>query len=380
VERKNGWQLAEAVGDASPDGVQELLNRVPWDADAVRDDLRADLVEHLGDADGVRMLDETGFLNKGLKSVGVQRQYSGPAGRIASCQIGVFLGYASRHGQALIDRALSLPESWASDAARRSEAHVPPDMVFTTQPKQGLAMLERAYAAGVPFAWVTGASVYGADHRLRRGIEAHGRGYGLAVTSGQRFGASRVEAHAAELPPEAWQRLSAGAGMTGPRLYDGAAIGAAGETETGFRRGLLIRRSMAKPDELAVYLTAAPRTTTLAERARVAGTRWSIESLFEAAKSEVGLDESEVRSWIGGHRHITLAMLAHATLTVLRQRAIGGRGSPQPRGPLAADDRAGRASSALASGVAPRARTRCRPALVKLVPTTAAMCQTLPLA
>ncbi len=213
VERKNGWQLAEAVGDATPDGVQELLSRVRWDADAVRDDLRTYAVEHLGDADAVLVLDETGFLKKGTKSVGVQRQYSGTAGRIEPCQIGVFLGYASRHGQALIDRALYLPESWAGDAARRAEARVPKDVAFTTKPKLGLAMLEGASAAAVPFAWVTGDSVYGADHKLRRGIEAHGRGYVLAVTSGQHFGFRRVDAQAADLPAEAWQRLSAGAGM-----------------------------------------------------------------------------------------------------------------------------------------------------------------------
>src|SRR5947209_6157951 len=188
VERKNGWQLAEAVGDATPDGVQDFLSRVQWDADAVRDDLQAYVVQHLADPDGVAILDETGFLKKGDKSAGVQRQYSGTAGRIENCQIGVFLGYASRHGQALIDRALYLPKGWTNDAARRAAAGIPAEVAFTTKPKLGLAMLDRALEAGVPFAWVTADCVYGADHRIRRRLEARQRGYVLAVTSRQRLG------------------------------------------------------------------------------------------------------------------------------------------------------------------------------------------------
>src|SRR5215211_4762458 len=151
LERKNGWHLAEAAGDASPDGVQDFLARMHWDADAVREDLRAYVVEHLGDPDAVLVLDETGFLKKGEKSAGVQRQYSGTAGRIENCQIGVFLGYAGRHGQALIDRALYLPADWAKDEDRRREARIPTDVAFTTKPKLGLAMLERARQAGMPF-------------------------------------------------------------------------------------------------------------------------------------------------------------------------------------------------------------------------------------
>ena len=182
LERKNGWQLAEAAGDATPDGVQDFLSRMRWDADAVRDDLRAYVVEHLGAADAVLVLDETGFLKKGDKSAGVQRQYSGTAGRIENCQVGVFLGYASRHGQALIDRALYLPKGWTGDAARRAAAGIPDAVGFATKPKLGLAMLDRALEAGVPFAWVVGDSVYGADHRIRRWAERHRRGYVLAVT------------------------------------------------------------------------------------------------------------------------------------------------------------------------------------------------------
>src|SRR4051795_7026589 len=185
VERKNGWQLAENAGDRTPDGVQDFLARMRWDADQVRDDLRSYVVAQLGDADAVLVLDETGFIKKGTKSVGVQRQYSGTAGRVENCQVGVFLGYASRHGHALIDRALYLPEVWAGDPGRRAGAGVPAAVAFATKPRLGLRMLERALGAGVPCSWVTGDSVYGADRALRRAIEARGGlGYVLAVTSG----------------------------------------------------------------------------------------------------------------------------------------------------------------------------------------------------
>src|SRR5215217_1200704 len=183
IQRKNGWQLAEAAGDRTPDGVQDFLARMRWDADLVRDDLRAYVVEHLGDEQAVLVLDETGFLKKGDKSCGVQRQYSGTAGRIENCQIGVFLGYASRHGQALIDRALYLPQSWAGDPPRRAVAGVPEGVGFATKPQLGRALLAHAFAAGVPCAWVTADSVYGADYGLRRFIERHGHGYVRAVTS-----------------------------------------------------------------------------------------------------------------------------------------------------------------------------------------------------
>jgi SRSO17 transposase len=355
LERKNGWQLAEAAGDATPDGVQDFLSRMHWDADAIRDDLRAYVVEHLGAPDAVLVLDETGFLKKGDKSAGVQRQYSGTAGRIENCQIGVFLGYASRHGRALIDRALYLPECWTSAPARCAAAGIPTGLALTTKPKLGLAMLERALEAGVPFSWVTGDSVYGADHRIRRRLEARQRGYVLAVTSGQRLGLVPVEDWLAKIPPKGWRRLSAGDGAKGPRLYDWAYLPYRGAAP-GWRMGLLIRRSTAEPDDLTYYLTHAPAGTTLAQLVRIAGTRWAIESCFEAAKGEVGLDDYEVRSWTGWHRHITLAMLAHAYLAVLRKAALGGRGRARPRRRAAAPHRARAAASALASRPGPTSR------------------------
>jgi SRSO17 transposase len=379
LERKNGWQLAEAAGDATPGGVQDFLSRMRWDAEAVRDDLRAYVVEHLGDPDAVLVLDETGFLKKGDKSAGVQRQYSGTAGRIENCQVGVFLGYASRHGRALIDRALYLPERWAGDAARRGAAGIPEEVTFTTKPKLGLAMLDRALEAGVPFAWAAGDSVYGADHRIRRRLEARQRGYVLAVTSGQRLGFVPVETWAAKVPPNGWRRLSAGDGAKGPRLYDWAYLPYRGAAP-GWQMGLLIRRSPAKPEDLAYYLTHAPEGTTLARLVRVAGTRWTIEACFEAAKGEVGLDHYEVRSWVGWHRHITLAMLAHAYLAALRKAALGGSGRARPRRRTAAHDRPGGPPSALAPRLGSATRTRCRAPPVSLAQAPSATRPPSPLA
>jgi SRSO17 transposase len=319
VERKNGWQLAEAAGDSTPDGMQDFLARMHWDAEGVRDDLRAYVVEHLGDAGAVLVLDETGFLKKGTKSVGVQRQYSGTAGRIENCQIGVFLGYASGHGHALIDRALYLPESWAQDRTRRHEAGVPEAVAFATKPKLGREMLARAFAAGVPCAWVTGDSVYGTDSVLRRTIEASGRGYVMAVTSAHHLGCKPVCDWLEDA--RTWRRLSAGNGAKGPRLYDWAYLPDRAEAASGWQKGLLIRRKIAKPDAFTFYLTLAPEATTLADLVRIAGMRWTIEACFEEAKGEVGLDHYEVRSWTGWHRHITFSMLAHAYLTVVRKAA-----------------------------------------------------------
>src|SRR5215210_5086570 len=363
LERKNGWQLAEAAGDETPDGVQDFLSRMRWDADAVRDDLRAYVVEHLGDPDAVLVLDETGFLKKGDKSAGVKRQYSGTAGRIENCQIGVFLAYASRHGHALIDRALYLPETWAFDAARRAEAGVPEEITFTTKPKQGQAMLKQAFEAGVPCAWVVSDSLYGADHQTRRLIERHGRGYVLAVTSAQRLGLKPVEDWLEDVPAKGWTRLSAGDGAKGPRLYDWAYL-PYGVPPAGWKMGLLIRRKTGRPHQFTFYLTRAPAETPLSTLVRVAGLRWTIESCFEEAKGETGLDEYEVRSWTGWHRHITLSMLAHAYLTVVRQHAIGGRGGRRARRGAAAVHRAGGAPPALAPGVGTAARSCSRRALV----------------
>lgn len=330
VERKNGWQIAERVGEATPDGIQRLLSAAAWDADAVRDDLRAYVVEHLGDPAGVLILDETGFLKKGAQSVGVQRQYSGTAGRIENCQIGVFLAYAAPRGCAFLDRALYLPKEWTSDARRCAAAGVPEDVSFATKPALAQTMLERASDAGVPTAWVAGDSVYGNDRRLRVWLEERRQPFVLAIKATEPLWQDgphdvAAEAIAAALPADRWQRLAAGMGAKGPRRYDWAwrevwRLQLTPE-ERAWGHWLLVRRSVEDPTDLAYYLAFAPRAgTALATLVAVAGARWQIEAGFEAAKGECGLDEYEVRRWGAWHRHITLALLAHAFLAAVRAR------------------------------------------------------------
>lgn len=330
VERKNGWQLAEQAGEARPYGMQRLLAGAKWDADAVRDDLRAYVVEHVGDPQAVLVIDETGFLKQGVKSVGVKRQYSGTAGRIENCQIGVFLAYASPAGHVLLDRALYLPEEWAADAERRTEAGVPEAVTFATKPELARQLLERALSAGVPAAWVTGDSIYGGNRRLRIWLEQHEQPFVLAVASNEpllavldgHFGQPHADRIAAAIPASAWQRLSAGAGAKGPRLFDWARAPLArlqlSAEERRWEHWLLVRRSRKDPSEMAYYVVFAPRGMSLQRLVQVAGQRWRIEQSFALAKGEVGLDHYEVRRWDGWYRHMTLAMFALAYLAVLR--------------------------------------------------------------
>ena len=325
VERKNGWQLAEHLGESGPQGMQRLLNAAEWDADAVRDDLRAYVVEHLGAADGVLIVDETGFLKKGTKSVGVQRQYSGTAGRIENCQIGVFLAYASAAGHAFIDRALYLPEAWAHDAERRREAGVPDAVAFVTKPALAQQVLARAFAAAAPAAWVTADTIYGDSAELRRWLETTQQGYVLAVSCThpvwQEGVQTRVDALVATLPAEAWATSSAGAGSQGERLADWAWIRLPYASSPELAHWMLVRRDLSEPTALAYFRAFGPLATPVAELIRVAGTRWAIEVAFEDAKGVVGLDQYEVRKWTPWHRHITLALLAHAYLAVTRHAA-----------------------------------------------------------
>lgn len=333
VERRNGWQVAEQLGERSPDGVQRLLRTARWDAEAVRDDLRAYVVEHLGDAQAVLVIDETGFLKKGDKSVGVARQYSGTAGRIENCQIGVFLAYASPRGRAFLDRALYLPKAWAEDAPRREAAGIPPAVSFATKGVLARTMLTRAFAAQVPAAWVTGDEVYGNDGALRRWLEGEQRPYVLAVACAHPVWQEGIQVRAdvlvEHLPAEGWQRIEVGAGSKGPRRYDWACARLPSWMEDGWAQWLLIRRSVSDPGEVAFYRAYGREHTTVAELARVAGTRWAIEEGFQRAK-EIGLDQYEVRRWEGWHRHITLCLLAHAFLEATRAAATekGGRRAP----------------------------------------------------
>jgi SRSO17 transposase len=327
AQRKNSWQLAERIGDANPYGVQHLLGRADWDADAVRDDLRAYAVEALGDPKAVLILDETGFLKKGTHSAGVARQYTGTAGRVENCQVGVFLAYASRHGTALIDRALYLPEEWAGDPGRRREAGVPEGIGFASKPGLARGMLERAFGAGVKAAWVTGDAVYGSDGGLRRWLEGRGQPYVLGVRSNQYAHRGPYNVAVAELvhglPAGSWRRIKEGEGSKGPRRHQWTWLEVDDCRRPGWRTWALARRDPDDPDEVSYYLAAAPGGTTLTRLARAVAARWAIEGAFESAKQEVGLADYEVRSWRGWHRHITLALLAHAVLAAVRALAGG---------------------------------------------------------
>jgi SRSO17 transposase len=326
AERKNSWQVAEACGDPTPYGFQYLLARADWDADLVRDELRTYLIQHLSDPNGVLVLDETGFVKKGRHSAGVARQYTGTVGKVENCQIGVFLGYASPLGHALVDRELYLPKEWTDDRARCRQAGIPADRPFATKPQLARQLLARAFAAGVPAKWVTGDSVYGDDRRLRLWLEAQPQPYVLAV-SGKEYvwrgwQQRQVKSILATLPEEGWTRLSAGDGAKGPRSYDWRWLPLTPPLEPGWCRWLLVRRSLSDPTDLTAYVVFAPQITTLPEVVGVAGSRWTIESGFEEAKGEVGLDHYEVRSWTGWYRHITLAMWALALLTSMRAGMI----------------------------------------------------------
>lgn len=336
TERKNGWQLAEHLGDPTPDGVQHLLARADWDADAVRDDLLGYLAEHLGDAAGVLVVDETGFLKKGTKSVGVARQYSGTAGRIENSQVGVFLGYATTRGRALLDRALYLPKEWADDPGRRKVAGVPAAVRFATKLVLARRMIERAVAAGVPASWVAADAVYGSDYGFRTALEEMGLGYVVGVRTDHAVwvGARqvRVKSLLAEVPEAGWHRLSCGAGAKGPRMYDWAVVRTNGPAAANRSRWLLIRRRVSDPTEVAYFACGGPPGTTLPDLVRIAGTRWSIEECFELAKGDCGLDEYEVRSWVGWHRHVTLSLFALAVVAAIRARAAKpGRGKKRHR-------------------------------------------------
>ena len=318
VERKNGWQLAEAMGEADPHGAQRLLNEATWDADAVRGDLRAYVVEHLGDAaSGVLIVDETGFLKQGRQSCGVARQYCGTAGTTANAQVGVFLAYASDRGTAFIDRALYLPRAWSRDRERRVAAGIPRGTRFATKIALAKRLLARAFAAAVPARWVVADAFYGRSHALRRWLEQRGRPYVLMIPKttavayqGRR---ERAEQLGARLGKEAWS------GEDGGRQW--ACLGLTGAGAGGKDRWLLVRRDAADPGELAYHLAYGPEGTTTTELARVCDARWRIEEGFAQAKGELGLDHYEVRRWEAWHRFVTLCLLAHAYLAVLRLHA-----------------------------------------------------------
>lgn len=342
AERKTGWLLAEEAGLDRPYRLQSLLGRSSWSADAVCDRVRDYALKALGDDDGVLVVDETGFLKKGVQSVGVGRQYSGTAGRIENCQVGVFVGYASRFGHALIDRRLYLPKDWAADAERRKRASVPEAVSFATKPAMACEMIARALDHGLPCAWVLADSLYGSDYRFRHLLEKRGQPYVLAVRSNHtlRF---LEEWQLIQTDPAAimqglakddWKTLAAGEGTKGPRLYRWARVPLRWAAEPGFERWLVIRRSLKDQDAIAYYFAYAKAGASLAELAGAAGLRWTIEECFLRAKNDLGLDHCEARSWHGWHRHMTLVMAAAAFLAKLaadqRQAAFRKRDKTSP--------------------------------------------------
>jgi SRSO17 transposase len=361
VERKNGWQLAEAGGDERPDATQRLLYLAQWEADAARNRLQHFVVEVFGDADGIGVVDESGFIKKGDKSVGVQRQYSGTAGKRENCQIGTFLSYASCHGHVFLDRRLYLPESWVAAPERRRQAKVPESEVFETKPQQAVKMLQHAWENGVPMRWVTGDEVYGDSPHLRTAVDDSGRWYVLAVRthctvwrkrpqvavpawrgSGRKPVKERVteetvlpmpvSAVVASWPESRWQRLAVAEGEKGPRIYDWACqrIVENQEQLPGRDSWLLARRSTTDPSEIAYYLSNAPTETDLLTLAQVASTRYTVEQCIEEAKGETGLDHYEVRYWHSWYRHITLSMMAHAWLASIRLKHNREKGAMNP--------------------------------------------------
>lgn len=337
VERKNSWQLAESSGEVTPDGVQRLLSTAMWNADAVRDELRRYVLDGLGDEQAVLVVDETGFLKQGNKSAGVKRQYSGTAGRVENCQVGVFLAYATAQGTAFIDRELFLPKDWVGDLPRRREAHIPDEVEGTTKPELAKTMLQRAFEGGVQAAWVTGDAAYSA-YGMRSWLKEKQQPHVFAVASNFHVwtwgnqGPRQMQAKGIvdEFDEADWQRLSAGIGSKGERLFDwawvstselmvgGSSAGLGPVIEEGFERWVLARRSLDDPTDLAYFTVFAPQSTPLESVVQVAGARWAIEVGFKTAKGEVGLDHYEVRSWTGWYRHITLALLAHAFLVAIQ--------------------------------------------------------------
>jgi SRSO17 transposase len=343
VERKNGWQLAEEAGYEHPRGIQRVLDRYTWDADAVRDDLLRWAIRDLGDPSGVVVVDESGFLKQGRESVGVARQYTGTAGKIANCQIGVFLGYASAKGYAGLDRALYLPQEWTDDRARCRRAGIPDAVPFRTKPQLALELLARALDGGVPAAWVVADEVYGSDGKFRRALEARAQAYVVAVRTNQPVSTwppygppapwTVVAAVAAAVTAgvTTWARRSCGDGVQGPRLYDWVYLPVRPALREGWVHAVLVRRHPGRLEELAYYLVYTPDSTPLDEIVRAAGARWTIEETFKLAKGQVGLDQYEVRSWSGWYRHITLALLALAALTIGAGQKRGRSGRPTPR-------------------------------------------------
>lgn len=331
LERKNGWQIAEWGGNQTPDAIQRLLSKAKWDANLVRDDLQHYVMEHLADPEAILIVDETGFPKQGDKSAGVQMQYCGTTGRVENCQVGVFVAYATAYGATFLDRELYLSQGWAQDQHRRREAGIPDSIEYAPKTKLAQRMIERVKASGIPFAWVVADALYGDDADLRIWLEDQHLPYIMAVHSDEpvvlptEHGMQmRAVKDCVQLMDamQGFQRVSMGEGTKGARLFDWASSPILHRGINDQQHWLLIRRSVVDSTHVTFYLVYGPIGTTLQEMVHVVGTRWKIEEIFEAAKEEIGFDQYEVRLWTSWYRHITLAMLAHAYLTVIRTQMV----------------------------------------------------------
>ncbi|MEW2581656.1 IS701 family transposase [Streptomyces syringium] len=336
LERKNGWTLAEAAGHAGPDRIHRLLNRIDWDADEILDDVREYVVGHLGDRDAVLIVDDTGFLKKGERSAGVQRQYSGTAGRTENCQVGVFLAYATGRGRTLIDRRLYLPASWTDDRERRRRAGISDTVVFETKVAMARAMVRRAIEEKIPFGWVTADAGYGYSKSWRTELERADVFHVMATTRHDTVVTRWAMDHPVHdlfhgLPRQKWKRRSCGNRSHGPRIFDWARMEVRPWHREDRRHWVIARRSVSRPEEISYYIAYCPADTTLDQLIHVAGSRWAVEECFQTAKQECGLDDYQVRRYPGWHRHMTLAMAAHACLTALRARELdAGKAETDP--------------------------------------------------
>lgn len=323
AERKNGWQLAEITGDVNPYGFQHLLGRANWDADEVCVALRRYCSDYLAEDETIGVIDETGFLKKGRHSVGVARQYSGTAGRIENCQIGVMLCYATTQGHTLIDRELYIPAEWSTDATRSEAAGIPSQRCFASKPQLALQMLQRSAQEGITFTWIVGDCVYGDSSQLRLWLEERHQQYVFGVSGKGGVWLEHEQQTITQvlesLPSQAWSVLSAGEGSKGPRTYGWYLVELASPEHRGWKRCLLVRKSLVDEQELRAFLVFSPQQTTLEQMVRAIGMRWTVEESIQIAKGEVGLDHYEVRSWHGWYRHITLAFWAQTFLNVIRK-------------------------------------------------------------
>jgi SRSO17 transposase len=322
VKRKNCWQMAEKLGASDPQALQRLLYQAEWDAEAVSRHLRTMLIEQMGYEPGVGVIDESGFVKKGQQSVGVQRQYCGRLGKVENCQVGLFLGYVNPHGHALLDRELYLPQDWAADETRRQAAKVPDGVMFQTKPQLAQQMLERAWAEGIPLDWVAGDTTYGNSPTLREAIHYQQRQYVLQVAKSMPLRpTAQADAQSAEhwaSLADGWQRLAFNFGEKGLNFGEWQAWRVYATTDTVGEQWLLIRRSLSVTPDVTYHVSNASADTPLESLAQVACARHHIEQLLEEAKGSAGLADYEVRYWHSWYRHMTLALVAHAFITLLR--------------------------------------------------------------